>query len=88
MFFYGPRRVGLELVKDNQDKPDVVEEIIREQLNHTNNIDHGAGQNTSLMTNIQEIKGYNKYCKILCKRKGKYLFLEMLDHCWKEEEVE
>ena len=88
MFFYGPRRVGLELVKDNQDKPDVVEEIIREQINHNNNTEHSAGPNTSLMTNIQEIKGYNKNCQILCHRNGKYLFIEMLDHCWKEEEVE
>ena len=57
LFLYGPRRVGLELVRDNQDKPEVVEEIIRDQLNHNNNTEYSAGPNTSLMSNIQEIKG-------------------------------
>ena len=73
MFCYGPRRVGLELVKDIQDKPDVVEEIIRDQLKHNNNTEHRAGLNSSLMTNIQEIKGYNKYRKILSHKNRKYL---------------
>ena len=57
MFFYGSRRVGLELVKDSQDKPEVVEEIIRDQIKHNNNTEYRAGPDTSLMTNIQEIKG-------------------------------
>ena len=73
MFCYGPRRVGLELVKDIQDKPDVVEEIIRDQLKHNNNTEHRAGPNSSLMSNIQEIKGYNKYCKTLSHKNCKYL---------------
>ena len=67
MFFYGSRRVGLELVKDSQDKPEVVEEIIRDQIKHNNNTEYRAGPHTSLMTNIQEIKGevvlYVKYYK-------------------------
>ena len=45
------------MVADNEDKPEVVEEIIREQLNHNNNTEYSAGPNTSLMSNIQEIKG-------------------------------
>ena len=63
MFLYGHCRVGFELVADNEDKPEVVEEIIREQLNHNNNTEYSAGPNTSLMSNIQEIKGCTEYCK-------------------------
>ena len=42
---------------ESLDKPEVVEEIISEQINLNNNTEHRAGPNTSLITNIQEIKG-------------------------------
>ena len=42
---------------ESLDKPEVVEEIISEQINLNNNTEHSAGPNTSLITNIQEIKG-------------------------------
>ena len=45
------------MVADSLDRPEVVEEIISEQINQNNNTEYRAGPNTSLMTNIQEIKG-------------------------------
>ena len=63
-------RVGLELVRDSQDKPDIVKDITlrghvnRKIFNNNNNNDEKDEGNGTLMSNIQDIKG-NKNIWIL-----------------------